>query len=44
MNFFNTHSQSRDVKLAFVVFIVCLLISFSQEGNELLTAAITAIL
>jgi len=43
MNFFNTLSQAKDVKLAFFVFIICLLISFSQEKGELLTAAITAI-
>jgi len=43
MNVFNTHIQSGDVKFAFLVFIICLLISFSQENGELFTAAITAI-
>ncbi|MGK0365767.1 MAG: hypothetical protein ACI85O_002835 [Saprospiraceae bacterium] len=43
MTFFNTHSQSRDVKFAFLVFIICLLISFSKESEELLIAAVTAI-
>jgi hypothetical protein len=42
MTFINTHIKSGDVKLAFLVFIICLLISFSQEEGDLLTAAITA--
>lgn len=34
--------KNQDVNFAFLVFIACLLISFSQNAGELLTAGIAA--
>jgi len=36
--------KNRDVNFAFLVFIICLLISFSKNGGELLTAGIASLL